>query len=52
MRTSFEIRAELAELATKIEKLNCNEYGVPVDQDYARKLLDREEVLFTELDSL
>jgi len=44
--TLQEIKAELAVLAEQIENLNVNEYGVPLDQDHARKLLDREEELF------
>lgn len=45
--TLQEINAELKVLAAKIEAINCNEYGVPCDQEYTEKLLNREEELFT-----
>ena len=47
-----ELIKKIEENEAKIKALNCNQYGTPVDMDFANKLYEIEENLINQLNSL
>jgi hypothetical protein len=46
------LKKQIEENEAKIKALNCNQYGTPVDMDFANKLYEIEENLINQLNSL